>query len=1098
MKRIKRQASALVKSTSAEPDPSASAAATSSWRDNSPYGTRLMGSMRRPFVSFAPTPPHSLPRTSTSTTGTNSSIDDCSFLDYDDDERSFGLKRLKHGKSLPVLSLFRNRNTNFVHNGSSIEFPSSERPSICSTTTTDTTVEPRASTDSSDFIPFIPLVLQKERSRMQAAEASRDQSRGGYDMSSPRTSCSDGSESTPSPITPKTPIFLRPPSVLVTSDEDDDSDAQSYFASFAGRDSQEYDERYQKSDLGPFAQSSRRHSARETPFSNSCRFRSETHPYAQGTKSDDDSISPSQTPISRNPYQRDFEDDKWSLATTSESSYSEESLEPRRRSSVPAIFDPVQPRRPSGFSLETERFPSIPFGDGYSDVESVAELRRSSLPSLPPAIRVRAPSTVASEEPTPTIPNSRLSNFLLPPKRCIPKRQPKIGVGRQTVDPHGSKEAANKKEWTLLLGVVNDEKVDTEQRPRVQSVGSSMSAKGRISALQNHARARTQSGSSVRSTLPFRPEEHIQKPLLRMKSGLDLKTSFPSAAGPVVNIAHNGGNSSQVGDTVDWTLMLPLPISHSQKASAHRFSAPNSEVGPSPIATSTSNPKKRAAERKKVPKARSSIDLTAGMNKTRWDNEDPFSKATVPLGSLDSIKKELEKLEEAKNIMDDLARRREAKEREGAREEEQQLLAALMDASGQGREFVEGDQWLTREVTWGLDGEAEFEGRESVVDYEEREDHRRRAFETLSGRPSLDIPRSTETKQDEVARSTSPGLSQTVTTLTPERRLDERQSSPSPRNTQMRKSSPSIPLPPVPTASSAGAKGPSHPTAQSSSKQVFPSSSAYTNRPRQSTQLISSRMPIGVATGAPQYKSPPIGGSFPSMKKHISASPEPLSPKSGANPFGRQKTKSPPRPGSRDTIVPQRRKGHLTNDNAPIQEYIPSSDSDAASISSFKSCSSTDTIVPPTSRRGSPDSRSQIVSESESTSSTSSFARRVHEFPLPPTFTPTPESPERNSSRSSGRYSRSPNGRHPSSPQGSLNSRSAASSPAPSARTSSPRRPASILDGNRGSSGWDDEGDQDSGSEDEAVYMSMSDEDYEDAVSMMSGMYYSARTSLEF
>jgi hypothetical protein len=247
MKRIKRQASALVKPTNAQPEPSASA--TSGWRDNSssPYGARLMGSMRRPFVSFAPTPPHSLPRTSTSTTGTNSSIDDCSFLDYDDDERSFGLKRLKHGKSLPVLSLFRNRNTNFVHNGSSIEFTIDEgRPSTTSTTATSSTIEPRPSTDSSDFIPFIPLVLQNERSRMPTHEASKDRSRRSNDMSSPRTSCSDGSESTPSPITPKTPVFLRAPSVLVTSDEDDDSDVQDYFASFAGRNSQQYDERYQK------------------------------------------------------------------------------------------------------------------------------------------------------------------------------------------------------------------------------------------------------------------------------------------------------------------------------------------------------------------------------------------------------------------------------------------------------------------------------------------------------------------------------------------------------------------------------------------------------------------------------------------------------------------------------------------------------------------------------------------------------------------------------------------------------------------------------------------------------------------------------------
>lgn len=303
----------------------------------------------------------------------------------------------------------------------------------------------------------------------------------------------------------------------------------------------------------------------------------------------------------------------------------------------------------------------------------------------------------------------------------------------------------------------------------------------------------------------------------------------------------------------------------------------------------------------------------------------------------------------------------------------------------------------------------------------------------------------------------------------------------------MRKSSPSIPLPPLPAApSSPGFKAPSYPTAPPPSRPTLASPSNKSTRPRQSPQPMSPRTPISCNTS--RLITLPIGGTSPSTKKPS----RPLSPKSVASP---RKTRSP-RPGSRDTIIAQRRTEYLTKMAAPIQECNASSDSDSASVYSFKSCSSTDTIVPPTGRRGSPDSRSQIASGSESMSSTDSFARRVHDFPLPPTF--TPETPERGSPRFSREHSRSPNGRHPSSPHSSP-AQSAASSPAASLRSPSSRRPPSILDYNRGSSGWDDEDeDRDSGSEDEDAYMSMSEDDYEDAVSMMSGMYYSARTSLEF
>ena len=121
----------------------------------------------------------------------------------------------------------------------------------------------------------------------------------------------------------------------------------------------------------------------------------------------------------------------------------------------------------------------------------------------------------------------------------------------------------------------------------------------------------------------------------------------------------------------------------------------------------------------------------------------------------------------------------------------------------------------------------------------------------------------------------------------------------------------------------------------------------------------------------------------------------------------------------------------------------------------------------------------------------SSFSEQV--FPLPPTY--TPESPERSSPRSSS------DAHQPLARGSSPTARSAPSSPVPSIRSSSvSQRAPSVIDGNDGSSGWanEDESDSDSGSDGEADYMSMSEEDYEDAVSMMSGMYYSARTSLAY
>lgn len=214
------------------------------------------------------------------------------------------------------------------------------------------------------------------------------------------------------------------------------------------------------------------------------------------------------------------------------------------------------------------------------------------------------------------------------------------------------------------------------------------------------------------------------------------------------------------------------------------------------------------------------------------------------------------------------------------------------------------------------------------------------------------------------------------------------------------------------------------------------------------------------------------------------------------------------------------------------------SEEDVSCAASVKSVSSTDTVVPPVSRRGSgevstaiasgklcvePNGQSclQVSERARKASTCSSFYEQPLDldFPMPPSFHPAAILGRTSFDMERPRLVITP----PlllTRAQSCVNLRSPVLgadedvelSPPTSLRTVSPQK--SFVSGARdpSASGWmDDEDDEDEDErsvseesvdgdtvyEDAVSMLSMSEEEFEDAVSMLSGVFYSARTSLE-
>ncbi|EAU93250.2 hypothetical protein CC1G_11232 [Coprinopsis cinerea okayama7 len=1224
LQKLKRQASALVKPSSSTPKANTS---SSTSRGNHPYLTDSMGGMSRPpfdrMVSFAPTPAHSVSTYSTSIHSRSSIDDDSSFLDYGD-EHSFSMRRLRHGKSMPTLTLFRNRNANFVHNGIA-DASQDDLRSVMTSDTAETTTEEATSTESGDFIPYIPLVLQHERGmkplQLNAAGESRNTSRRNNrrneDTPSPTQSNSDGSESTHSPITPKTPFFAQNGSISVSSDDDE---TESISSSFVASDHDVALGNSKKSELlrqrsfksnshlysSPFASS--RRSSSPSPLS---RYQSSPHPFARvpGQSSEDDNLS--QRERKKPSKHLPVEDDRVTIATTSESCYSMDSYGYSRPDPL-SSFKPHSPTPTATTfitALEDPGFPSSLEVETDDEFMLPSQSRRSI---VPPSIRIEDASGSSDlSEPTPTAANMPKPSEPVWQNHSTPEI-PKIGVGRQTVDPkviQSPVKESQPKEWTLLLGAKNDDLSKPEPRPRTRSAVS-RDIKSRITALQESGRARTQSAATPRraqeardvigaitsSPARFSPDKPSPKPLLRVQPIIDTDASDSEAdpfhndftSGEVLDKAkeqdrllRRSGSAqpfvgarkdSELTDPIDWTLMLPLPMPQS-KYSVARLPDPPTEISAS-----------RAGSRRRssgaITKARSSVDLTAGMNKDPWGTK---SNAKTEYSSLKSIKKELEKLEETNAKLES---RRKAREDTRLREEE--YLAAILGDSEDNVSDNDNRQSGDSSEMGGESSSGESYGNVIAVTEKERDDHRQRALDTLSGRstpclgkamaaaegevpevPSLpknlDIPSSGEGSRS--SGSSDGQFEERLVSLLQDKEQVEQ--SESPKNTETSESRPMAVenhQPPsklkdnVPKATRPSLKA-------NTSIYAFPSTSSPLSSP---TRLaIGASKPIYVPpAGYLPYSRPnslttraPIGPSrdsqglsFSQYGPHASAQRHQPKGKTLVMPSTIASVVTPgskvskaARPGTAQTI-----KGNATPHTTDDGDRVS-----ICSVKSTASSSSTDTVVPSTSsRRGSaqtgpsgadaaPDvstapskeeghdgSHLDIPARERTISTCSSLYDQPLEldFPMPPTFNPAVTnrtSPDLTIPQGSLRLTMTPPmlRRQPSCGETlGLDEDIELPPPTPLQRSSphknnSPRKasprtspiphghphPAPTLSASDPSmSGWEDDGDDDeqddenSESEDgDTVYLSMSEDDYEDAVSMLSGMFYSARSSMD-
>ncbi|KAJ2929647.1 hypothetical protein H1R20_g7437, partial [Candolleomyces eurysporus] len=623
LSKLKRQASALVKSTPASPV--GTTFPSSGWEDTAVATTRF------PTVSFAPTPVPSIstfptsssialsrPSSSSARSDADSSFLDCGDSDEDRPRRSFtasfsARRKAKQDKTVPALTLFQNRNAH-LDSQSDMNASQDDARSMATLDTVETsnTIETDGglSTESGDYIPYIPLVLRLEHERKLAkmqrmAGASSEGVATSSMMNtipatgrrtvqaeirarstpSPTPSFSTvESVSTESPDTPRTPVFYSEstPSVSINSEEleeDDNEDLFSITSSFAPGDEFEYP------------------------------------PNVQQDRPKLSSVKP----------ERPFADDVFSQ----DDSY-EAPSEMYRRSRMESLVLPnpkFNTLRHSSFSDDVDMLKSTKTTTPLEDERS-----RSSAPIVytsPPDIRRIIFTPI------------RTAFFPLAPPKAPQKPHYQIGFGRQTVDPRAGSEPG---EWTLLLG---EEKETSFARARKASQSQNNAAGGRkrsTGPASGQERSRKKSGISVtvkatetgdvgagaavsptkRSvSMPFAAEPHVQKPLLRVKSLLDMEGSGrteldgqetsdaevdlkTAGSDPGPGLRRSGSarpvldggkkpRSPTSGTPDDWTLMLPLPFPRQLKKSAAASTRPQADEKKTRI----------------IHKARSSVDLTS-------------------------------------------------------------------------------------------------------------------------------------------------------------------------------------------------------------------------------------------------------------------------------------------------------------------------------------------------------------------------------------------------------------------------------------------------------------------------------------------------------
>ncbi|RXW18986.1 hypothetical protein EST38_g6861 [Candolleomyces aberdarensis] len=648
LSKLKRQASALVKpGTSTPASPVGTTFPSSGWEDTAVATTRF------PTVSFAPTPVPSIstfptsssialsrPSSSSARSDANSSFLDCGDSDEDRPRRSFTAsfstrRKAKQDKTVPALTLFQNRNYH-LDSQSDMNASQDDARSMATLDTVETTntleTDGGLSTESGDYIPYIPLVLRLEHERKLAkmqrmagassegvatssmmniipATGRRTVQADIHARSTPSPTPSFStveSVSTESPDTPRTPVFYSEstPSISINSEEleeDDNEDLFSITSSFAPGDEFEYPPNVQQNQ----------------PKLSSVK---PEQPFAEDVFSQDDSY--------------------------------EAPSEMYRRSRMESLVLPnpkFNALRYSSFSDDVDMLKSTKTKTPLEDERS-----RSSAPIVytsPPDIRVEAASILTADPSTPTAADHFHSNpnGLLPPSppKAPNSQKPhyQIGFGRQTVDPRAGKQGDSEPgEWTLLLG---EEKETSFARARKASQSQNNAAGNRKRSTgppTGQERSRKKSGISVtlkatetgevgagaalspskRSvSMPFAAEPHVQKPLHRVKSLFDMEGSgrteldgqetsdaeadlktAGSDPGPGLRrsgSAHpvlDGGKkprSPTSGTPDDWTLMLPLPFPRQFKKSAAASTRPQGDERKTRV----------------IHKARSSVDLAS-------------------------------------------------------------------------------------------------------------------------------------------------------------------------------------------------------------------------------------------------------------------------------------------------------------------------------------------------------------------------------------------------------------------------------------------------------------------------------------------------------
>ncbi|TFK28382.1 hypothetical protein FA15DRAFT_665347, partial [Coprinopsis marcescibilis] len=192
----------------------------------------------------------------------------------------------------------------------------------------------------------------------------------------------------------------------------------------------------------------------------------------------------------------------------------------------------------------------------------------------------------------------------------------------------------------------------------------------------------------------------------------------------------------------DWTLMLPLPNTKPSRARLPIGSVTGLATAPSTVngrrGGDTTMSKSSRSYGKNIKKARSSAELSPRMDSS-WaapgildsHRQDKMGmgrrdKVEMPFESLKTIKKELEKIEKVSTRLENARRRREAT---GAGEEDERLLAALVDYSR------ESSLDEPRSDGWDEDVRSE-----ELLSEKDREDHRKIALEALSGRSTSASP----------------------------------------------------------------------------------------------------------------------------------------------------------------------------------------------------------------------------------------------------------------------------------------------------------------------------------------------------------------------